>query len=206
MVRYNYREGAVLDKKKKHWFLILTSLIFIGFVGYAALIYASPRLVTIPFTGLTADKVSNKIIGSSAGQFGDRLFIPQINVDAAIIKGGDSKALNDGVWQRQTGLGDPAKGGNLALSGSEFVFDFSPWQTRAKSPFCNLDKLQKGNQLTVDYDGKRYIYEVDQINSSGEAEQRTNDARLTLYATDGKGSATSGPIVSAKLLGQASKQ
>lgn len=209
MVRYDYREGVTFDKKKNRWFLAFTSLVVIVTAAYVAAIYLAPRLVAVPFTNLTVDKTATRISSSKAGQYGDRLFIPQINVDAAITKGGDKTALGSGVWQRQTELGNPAKGGNLVLSGYKFTLDTTPWRTRAKSPFCNLGKLKDGDQLTVDYDGTRYVYEVDRVSglsSSNDAEQKSNDNRLTLYAAEGDGSAATGPMVSAKLLGPAADQ
>ena len=198
MVRYHYREGVTLEKKKSRWFLIVIGVIVIALALYAAAVYLAPQLVTVPFTSLTADATNGKIQHSKAGQYGDRLFLPQINVDVAIGEGGDKSQLDAGAWQRNVDLGNPEKGGNFVLSGRRFTLDATPQWTRSDSPFYNLGKLKTGDELTVDYKGKRYIYKVDRtFAASGNLEQKSGDYRLTLYATDGDGNAVSGVAVSA---------
>lgn len=200
MVRYHYREGVTFEKKKSRWFLIFISIVIFAAAVYAAAVYLAPQLVTVPFTSLTATATDDKIKSSKAGQYGDRLFIPQINVDVAILAGGDKNQLANGVWQRDTELGNPEKGGNFALSGYKFTLDMTPWNTRAKSPFYNLGKLKTGDELTLDYHGKRYVYKIDRVTeaSAGSGlEQKSDDNRLTLYATDGSGEVVSGAAISA---------
>jgi sortase (surface protein transpeptidase) len=205
MVRYHYRDGVTFDKKKHRWLIILVSLLIIAVAAYVVAIYLAPRLVTVPFTSLTADATYQKIDNSKAGQYGDRLYLPQINVDSPIGQGGDTAALSSGVWQRNTNLGDPVAGGNFALSGAKLTIDLLPWRARAKSPFFNLN-----DEITVDYKGKRYIYKVDQKNeiNTGDSsvEKKGNEARLTLYAVDAKGTPTSGVLVGAKLLNPPTKK
>jgi LPXTG-site transpeptidase (sortase) family protein len=198
MARYHYREGVTLDKKKSRWFLILISILIFALVAYVTAVYLAPQLVTVPFTSLTADATNNKIQSSKAGQYGDRLFIPQINVDVAIAEGGDKSQLDGGVWQRTTDLGNPEKGGNFVLSGYKFTWDTTPAWARAKSPFFNLSKLKTGDELTVDYKNKRYVYKIDRVSdTTGNMEQKSDGNRLTLYATDGKGNALAGPAIGA---------
>ena len=198
MVRYHYREGVTLEKKKSRWFLIVIGIVIIAAAAYVAAVYLAPQLVTVPFTSLTADATNSKIQHSSAGQYGDRLFLPQINIDVAVSEGGDKSQLDAGAWQRTVDLGDPEKGGNFVLSGRKFTLDTTPQWTRAKSPFYNLGKLKAGDELTLDYKGKRYVYKVDRtFAASGNLEQKSGDYRLTLYATDGEGNAVSGAAVSA---------
>jgi len=201
MVRYHYREGVTLEKKKRHWFAVFLSLVAIAAALYVAAIYVAPQLVTIPFTGLTADATDSKIKQSKAGQFGDHLFIPQINVDVPILSGGAKTQLNDGVWQRTTTLGDPEKGGNFVLSGYKFTWDVFPQVARIKSPFYNLTKLKQGDELTVDYKGKRYVYKIDKISdasSTSALEQKSDGFRLTLYAVEGDGDAATGTVIGAQ--------
>lgn len=200
MVRYHYREGVTFEKKKSRWFLIFISLVIFAAAIYVAAVYLAPQLVTVPFTSLTATATDDKIKSSKAGQYGDRLFMPQINVDVAIQAGGDKTQLGGGVWQRNTELGNPERGGNFALSGYKFTLDMTPWNTRAKSPFYNLGKLKTGDELTLDYHGKRYVYKVDRVidaSADSDLEQKSEDNRLTLYATDGNGDVVSGAAVSA---------
>ena len=209
MVRFHYREGVTLDKKKSRWFLIFISLVVFAVAAYVAVVYLSPRLVTIPFTDITADATYKKIDNSKAGQFGDRLFLPQINVDIAIHQGGDRDALRQGAWQRNPALGDPAEGGNFALSAYKFTLDSTPWWTRAKSPFFNLDKITKGDELTVDFKGIRYVYKVNKIYQALAGtviEKETDGTRLTVYAVNEQGDAVTGPVVEATLLNPPQEQ
>ncbi len=210
MARYHYREGVTLDKKKSRWFLYLIGAIIFAAAAYVAAVYLAPQLVTVPFTSLTADATDNKIQSSKAGQFGDHLFIPQINVDVAINVGGDKSQLEAGVWQRNTDLGNPDKGGNFVLSGYKFTWDTLPQWARAKSPFFNLGKLKTGDDLTLDYKGKRYVYKVDRTASvaSGDTsvEQKSDGYRLTLYAADATGTALAGPAIGAHRISPALDQ
>jgi LPXTG-site transpeptidase (sortase) family protein len=200
MVRYHYREGVTFGKKKSRWFLLLIGLVIIAAATYVAVIYLAPQLVIVPFTSLTVDATDNMIKSSKAGQYGDHLFLPQVNVDVAINAGGDSSHLNTSVWQRNTSLGDPEKGGNMVLSGAKFTWDTTPQWARAKSPFYNLGKLKTGDDLTLDFHGKRYVYKVDRISDASKGnnpEQKSDGYRLTLYATDAQGNPVGGPVVGA---------
>ena len=200
MVRYHYREGVTFEKKKSRWFLIFISLVIFAAAVYVAAVYLAPQLVTVPFTSLSATATDDKIKSSKAGQYGDRLFIPQINVDVAVHTGGDKTQLSSGAWQRNVELGDPEKGGNVALSGYKFTLDMTPWNTRAKSPFYNLGKLKTGDEVTLDYHGKRYVYKIDRVSDAATdsgLEQKSEDNRLTLYAADTNGDVVAGTAISA---------
>ena len=198
MVRYHYRDGVTLEKKRSRWFLILIGIIIFAAAAYVTAVYLAPQLVTVPLTSLTADATNAKIQSSKAGQYGDHLFLPQINVDVAINEGGDKSQLETGVWQRSTDLGNPEKGGNFVLSGRKFTLDTTPQWTRAKSPFYNLGKLKTGDELTLDYKGKRYVYKIDRTFAATDGlEQKSDGYRLTLYATDGDGAVVGGQAVSA---------
>lgn len=209
MVRYHYREGVTFEKKKSRWFLIFISIVIFAAAAYVAAVYLAPQLVTVPFTSLTATATDDKIKNSKAGQYGDRLFIPQINVDVAIHSGGDKMQLANGAWQRNAELGNPEKGGNFALSGYKFTLDMTPWNTRTKSPFYNLGKLKTGDEVTLDYHGKRYVYKIDRmtdVSADSALEQKSEDNRLTLYATDTNGDAVAGAVVSAVRISPASDE
>lgn len=209
MVRYHYREGVTFEKKRSRWFLVFISLVIFAAAVYVVAVYLAPQLVTVPFTNLTPTATDDKIKSSKAGQYGDRLYIPQINVDVAIQTGGDKTQLANGAWQRNTDLGSPEKGGNFALSGYKFTLDMTPWNTRAKSPFYNLGKLKTGDELTVDYQGKRYVYKVDRVtdaSADSNPEQKSDANRLTLYATDENGDIVAGAVVSAARISPATDE
>lgn len=90
---------------------------------------------------------------------GNRLFIPQINVDAEIIEGEDIDVLRskEGVWHDPT-TGDPELGGNMVLAGHRF--QYLPPNTHT---FYHLDKLKISELIKVYWQGKEYVYEISKI-------------------------------------------
>jgi LPXTG-site transpeptidase (sortase) family protein len=192
------------DRKKSRWFVIFIALLVIAAAVYVLIVYLSPGFVTIPFTNLTSDAITKKVQTSKAGQYGDRLFVPQINVDVAIVDGTASDALTQGAWHRNSDLGSPAKGGNFALGGIKFVMDTTPQWTRAKSPFYNLGKVNEGDELTVDYKGTRYTYKVDKKymvkDADASVEHKSETPKLTLYPVNSKGTVVAGTALEASLL------
>ncbi len=176
-------------------------MIIIAAALYVAAVYLAPQLVTVPFTSLTATAVDDRIQHSKPGQYGDRLFLPQINIDVAVQVGGGSEALKAGAWQRSVGLGDPAKSGNVVIAAPKFTFAPTPMAARAQSPFYNLGKLNPGDQITMDYKGVRYVYQIDRkltVTAGDSLEKPSSDARMTLYAVDEKGNTVAGVALSGK--------
>ena len=132
---------------------------------------------------------------------GDRLFIPQINVDVAIVEGSDSRALEKGAWHRKPQNGNPLDGGNFVLSAHRFVMTFTPQGTAEKSPFYRLDTIKVGDQLVVDYHSKRYFYQVAKKYSvkpnAIEIEKRSEQPKLTLYSCTLEGSTDGREVIEA---------
>lgn len=85
---------------------------------------------------------------------GNRLWIPKIGVDTPIVEGSDLTILDteEGVWHQTGGYGY----GNFVLAGHRFKY--LPPNT---STLYNLDKLEAGDTLAVDWNGKREIFEVE---------------------------------------------
>jgi LPXTG-site transpeptidase (sortase) family protein len=118
----------------------------------------------------------------------DRLYIPKINADVAIVEGNSETALEKGAWHRKPENGDPATGGNFVLAAHRFRIGWTPRQARNNSPFYHINKLEPGDEIVVDYGGKRYRYTVnkryDAPATAVEIEARTTEHRLTLYSCD----------------------
>lgn len=121
----------------------------------------------------------NVAASSAVGQAieGDKLFIPRIDL-AEPIHGGGKESLNLGVW-RVPHSSTPDMGGNTVLVGHRFTY---------KDPtgvFYHLDKVQKGDEITVHWQGKAYEYEVTEIKvvpaSEVSVEHNTTEPRLTVY-------------------------
>jgi sortase (surface protein transpeptidase) len=199
---YHFINGVTKDKRKirKSTVVVLGLFLIVGL--YTSAVFLWPKL---PPGVLAANtNIAERLLSEQPGELGDRLFIPQINQDLAINQG-DAKALDDGAWWSAPENGNPKEGGNFALSAYHFRWGLTPQQSRNDSPFYHLDKLQIDDEVFVDYDGVRYVYKVtnkypvpDNVN---QIEQRSEQAKLTLYATNSFGGSTGSEVIEAKPVG-----
>jgi sortase A len=197
-----------IKTKRRRWPRIVASIVLIAFVaigGYILLTVLSP---TIPVLSGKQDGETKKKLAKPAGSFGDRLYIPQINVDVEILQGNDSGVLERGAWHRKPENGDPIKGGNFVLSAHRFVMSYTPQGTAIKSPFYNIGKLQIGDRVFVDFKGARYEYEISEkyaVKPDGvEVEAPTREPQLTLYSCTLQGSSDGRDVLEAKLVSDGS--
>lgn len=127
----------------------------------------------------------------------NRIIIPKIGVDIQYASDGES-SLDRGAWWRYPERGDPKDGGNFIIAAHRFSIQPTPMGTIEKSPFFNIDKLTMGDKIIVDYDGKRYGYEINEIitvePNQIEIEAPSDTAKLTLYSCE-LGGAEAGRIV-----------
>lgn len=155
-------------------------------VGCYVLLTAAAPVIALPVVTGRAPDVTQKRLGESPGTYGDRLFIPKINVDVAIVAGSNESALEKGAWHRHPENGDPVQGGNFVLSAHRFVMSITPQGTAVKSPFYNIDKLGIGDRLSVDYQSRRYEYAVSRKYSVKPTdvgiESRSIEPKMTLYS------------------------
>lgn len=141
----------------------------------------------------------------------DRIYIPKIGVNVPLATGG-AEALEKGSWHRFPERGGPETGGNFIVSAHRFSLGLTPGQTRTKSPFYHIDKLAIGDQIIVDYGGKRYGYEVISHNevkptqTEIEAPLRDDEQpKMTLYTCTLKGESDGREVYIAKPLGEVDK-
>ena len=198
MLRYNYRSGVSKQKGfRKTWIALPVVVLFGG--GYLLVNILSPAL-QLPFDD-PKDATAKKLVANQPTVNQNRLYIPQINLDVAIVEGDDESALTNGTWHRQPQNGNPVEGGNFVLSANRFSLGLTPAETRAKSPFYHVDQLSEGDQFYVDYAGTRYAYEVASVyagdQNTSDIESRSDGAKLTLYTYD----QTSRSVVEAKPVG-----
>jgi LPXTG-site transpeptidase (sortase) family protein len=129
-------------------------------------------------------------VSGEGAEFGDkgipeenRLVIPSIGVDMAIIEGDDESALNLGVWHRP-GTGYPTSG-NMVLTGHRVGYAFLPEDVKASTSFYNLDKVKVGDYIIVYWDQTEYDYEVysyEVVDKTAiSIESQDTGERLTLY-------------------------
>lgn len=151
------------------------------------------------------DATAKKLLSQHPGEEGNRLYIPQINVDVAVVEGDSELALEKGAWHRNPQNGDPIESGNFVLSAHRFLLGMTPSETRAQSPFYHIDKLKVGDEIFVDYEGKRYAYTVNKkyavSEDATEIEAPSEDAKLTLYSCDLRGPEAGREVIEAKPVG-----
>ena len=204
-MRYHFSKGVQKDKKAPKKLLTFLALGSVISGAYLLVVTLAPMLQTAPVVGdINPEATKEKLLAAQPGQFGDRLYIPQINIDVAIVTG-DEKALEQGAWHRKPDNGDPQKGGNFVLSAHRFLLGWTPEETRAKSPFYHIDKLAEGDQFFVDFQGKRYAYQVEKKyqveRTATEIESQSADAKLTLYSCDIRGEKAGREVIEAKPIG-----
>ena len=182
---------------------ILVAAIMILAGLYTLAVALTPAIIA-PTINPTSNKTVKKL-QSKAAITENRLYIPKIDVNLPYTAG-DETVMEKGAWWRQPDNGNPADGGNFVLSAHRFIMGLTPQQTLRKSPFYNIDKLKTGDELVVDYDGKRYTYEISKIFSvtpdAIEIENRTNEPQLTLYSCTLGGSADGREVIVAKPISQ----
>ncbi len=189
-------------KWKKRLGIAIPIVLLLSGLYLLSLVFA-PKLV--PY--LRAGGVQKAIDSSIPEKGNDRLYIQKLGVNAP-LKAGDASVMNNGgVWHRLPELGDPVAGGNFILSAHRWQTGKTPAETIAQSPFYNMDRMRVGDSIFVDFDGKRYkyeIYEIYQIKpdqteiesplASGE------DPKMTLYTCTLKGAADGRVVLQARLV------
>lgn len=124
-----------------------------------------------------------------------RLVIPKIDLTSFVVEGTNRHSLLLGPGH-MTHTAEPGESGNAVISGHRDTF------------FRHIHELEKGDQIYIDRDGKRLVYEVtgkkivdpDDISVTGP----TKDSELTLitcYPTYYIGPAPKRLVVFAKLSG-----
>lgn len=110
----------------------------------------------------------------------NRIIIKKIGVEAPLVETKDWKsALRKGMWRVQT-TSQPDKGGNTVITGHRWLY-----KPPHKRTFYNLDKLKKGDLVTVVWYGVKYDYKVTETKVVKPTEvsilEQTKKPRLTLF-------------------------
>lgn len=201
-MRYYFLDGVKKPRKTIARLLVIVPIVGLLAGAYILVDTLAPNL---PIDGKPADATAQKLVTEKPGVNGNRLYVPQINVDVAVVEGTDASVLEKGAWHRQPQNGDPDKGGNFVLSAHRFNLGLTPQQTRATSPFFHIGDVQDGDQLFVDWNGKRFAYKVTKKysvpNNATQIEATSTDAKLTLYSCDWRGEAAGRYVVEAKPIG-----
>lgn len=191
-------------KRNRFWGWLYTAVLVAGLLTglYILLVAFAPALPSFGWS----ENVQTAVNGTQPGARGDRLYIPQIGVDVAIVEGTNISVLDKGAWHRQPQNGNPIIGGNFVLSAHRFSMGWTPQQTRAQSPFYHIDMLKVGDEFFVDFSGARYAYAVSRLYNvpptAVQIEAPSKEAKLTLYSCDLRGSAAGRYVVEARPLGK----
>ncbi len=126
----------------------------------------------------------------------NRIVIPKLGVNIPYAPA--EASLDRGAEWRHPTRGNPVDGGNFIIAAHRFSIQPTPQGTIEKSPFYRIDKLAIGDEIIIDYQGKRYGYKISQLidvkPTQVEIEAPSTDAKITLYSCD-LGGAQSGRIV-----------
>ena len=149
-----------------------------------------------------SSNTTTKLIASTEDKITEnRLYIPKININLPYSTGGET-VMENGAWWRAPDSGNPKDGGNFVLSAHRFIMGLTPQQTLRKSPFYNIDKLVVGDEITIDYEGERYVYQISKIFAvkpdAIEIENRTDQPQLTLYSCTLGGASDGREVIIAK--------
>jgi sortase A len=174
------------------------AIVMMGGGLYLLTLLAAPAVMPILSKPIDA-KALKKIDVSE-----DKIVIPKIGVN--IPYGPGKSSLDTGAWWRYPERGNPEKGGNFIIAAHRFTLYSTIKKTVEKSPFYNIDKLSIGDKVVIDYNGKRYGYEIDKIfdvkPDQTDIESASKEAKLTLYTCNLGGAADGRVVLTAKPLGE----
>jgi sortase A len=92
-------------------------------------------------------------VPTASPQSAQRIRIPAISVDAAVVQGDSWEDLKRGVGQH-VGSTDPGQDGNLVLSAHNDIYG---------EIFRDLDKLKAGDEIIVATSQQEFVYTVQQV-------------------------------------------
>lgn len=188
---------------KKSLFLKLFALLLLGGGIYGI------SLATYPVVKLSSinpnDNQTVRALAKEDKPTENRVYIPKIDVNVPFATG-DQSVMEKGAWWRKPENGNPADGGNFILSAHRFIMGLTPQKTLSKSPFYNVGKLETGDQIIIDYNGERYVYEIEKKYTAKptdiDIENKTEKPQLTLYSCTFGGSSDGRDVFIAHQVGK----
>ena len=196
MKRSTLLRAFISQQRSPIWLIV--ALILLGSGLYVVSLLLAPIRGAAPFVSSGWNQPVQQ------GMLHDqRLYIPRLQLNLPYAAG-DESVLNDAVWHRYPERGDPEKGGNFILAGHRFVMGLTPGETRRKSPFYAINTVKVGDYLYVDFNGRRYQYEVTrhyevkptQVDIEAESVQ----PKMTLYTCTFGGETDGRDVLEAKLV------
>ena len=193
---------TIQSKREFPWvrsLIVVVALCLLGGGLYMLALVFSPAIPGLAFKPIDVKALPVPKVGDN------RIVIPKIGVNIAYGTDGVN-SLNHGAWWRFPDRGNPVDGGNFILAAHRFNIESTLTGTWQHSPFYNLGKLVIGDQILIDYSGKRYLYNVDKIFSvkpnDVAIEAPSTTPKLTLYTCSMGGSADGRLVLTAKFIGE----
>ena len=193
-----------IEQKKSHGKSVapIALAILLLCVGAYALITALFPFASSNFINEESNSTTKLLEETEEKIAENRLYIPKIDINLPYATG-DETVMETGAWWRAPTSGNPKDGGNFVLSAHRFIMSWTPGETMKRSPFYNIHKLEIGDTMTVDYEGERYIYTIEEKfdvpPTAVEIEAPTDDSRLTLYSCGLGGANDKREVLVAKL-------
>ena len=191
-----------MTARKKHLSKTIGGLVAVLLLvggSYLLLLTATPTIAPlIPTKPIEVKTLPRPTVSDN------RIIIPKIGINIAYGKG--EAALDRGAEWRHPDRGNPKDGGNFIIAAHRLSIQPTPGQTLEKSPFYHIDKLTIGDQIIVDYSGKRYAYEISKKftvkPTQVEIEAPSDTPKLTLYSCELGGSDAGRDVLTATPLGE----
>ncbi len=110
----------------------------------------------------------------------NRLVVPTMKVNSAVLEGKTTKTLNQGLWHIP-GTSTPDKGGNMVVAAHRWML----LPSSGKS-FYDIEKVKAGDEISLTWNGKEYKYKVGSTEyvkpTAVSILQNTPDTQLTLFS------------------------
>ncbi|HET6622590.1 MAG TPA: sortase [Candidatus Saccharimonadales bacterium] len=174
-MRYTHKDGVKQSKKSTP-----KPLLWLLGISLVAGIYAVSLLAwpALPISSAEVQSVTDMVKNNQPDPSRNRLYIPKLGLMVDIGRSNGSLTV-------VKASGNPIDGGNYILSGNKLSFGPTPESTAERSPLYHVEELESGDDIFIDYQGKRYNYKIDDkqvVSSSDESfETPTTDPTLTLY-------------------------
>jgi LPXTG-site transpeptidase (sortase) family protein len=110
------------------------------------------ELAAMPTQTVLENKVVSKREDYQNGQM--TIGIPKLEVNAAVVSGTTIELLKKGPGLYESSPMPDLDGGNVCIAGHRTTY--GAW-------FRHVDKLEEGDEITLDYDDIQYIYQVEKV-------------------------------------------
>ncbi len=181
--------------------IIIVSVTLVGGGLYAFALYAAPSYMLYLEPPQTIDAQNLSVPTAD----NNRIVIPKLGIDIGYSDA--TQSLTNGQAWMSTASSTPRDTGTILIGARRLDIKTTPQQTVVASPFYHLDQLTSGDQIILDYSGKRYGYTVESVHTSQTVEAlhaESSDSLLVLYTASADGSSDGRITVEARSLGEVS--